>query len=186
MKNLTYEQQKAALLAEIATAFQGVSREGGVSLSESWVIDNYGSLEEQAEARRKDTELSWQEVPKDDICHGYSCLSFLDPIGLHYYIPAYCTWYITYMDYQDPEHPSAGSNTFAWLLYTLGSTSEDRSEMYRLFTPDQGRAIAHFLQFIQDCDADWSAEPGLEWHAFVELGDDAGHALERYWGKFLE
>ena len=75
---ISYEQRKRALVEEITTAFDGVSRENGVSLSESWVIDNYGSAEERAKSRKQDTEIKWQDVPDEDICHRYSCLSFLE------------------------------------------------------------------------------------------------------------
>ncbi len=78
--NESYEQSKAALIEEITTTFDGVSREGGVSLHESYVIDDYGSEAQRMEARKLDTEMRWQDVPDADIAAGDSCLSFLDEI----------------------------------------------------------------------------------------------------------
>jgi hypothetical protein len=76
MNFLDYTQRKRHLIEEIHLAFDGVSREHGVSLRESLVIDDYGSSEERAEAKKQDTETRWQDVPDQHICHGGSCLSF--------------------------------------------------------------------------------------------------------------
>ena len=130
--NNHYEQRKVALIDEITKAFDGVSRENGVSLSESCVIDDYGSYKERAAARRQDTETRWQDVPDRDICYGDSCLNFMDEIGFHYYIPAYVVWFLRNMDNEEPEAPSYGSNTFDSLVYALGSNGSDPLDEFYL------------------------------------------------------
>ncbi len=102
MESSPYEQKKIALIEEITAAFDGVSREDGVTLHEATVLDDYGSLEERAEARKQDTEDNWQDVPEEDIRFTDAVLSFLDPKGFHYYIPAYVVWYLRNIDNEDP------------------------------------------------------------------------------------
>lgn len=212
MKSSAYEQRKAALIEEITAAFDGVSRENGVSLSESWIIDDYGSDEEQAEARKQDTETRWQDVPDEGICYGYSCLSFLDDIGFHYYIPAYVVWFLRNIDNDDPEAPSEDSNTFESLIYALGPIGSGDLEEYdlsrfRVFTPEQSKAIAHFLEFEEEREEaggvkyekmrqEMLSEEGFSQEEIDESGreegklrlehaeNDARRALEKYWGQF--
>jgi hypothetical protein len=76
------------IIDEINRAFDGVTREGGVSFHEADVIDNYGSKQERTKARKLDTDECWQDVPEKDI-ENDCILSFLDPIGFRYYMAAY-------------------------------------------------------------------------------------------------
>jgi hypothetical protein len=61
-KNSAIERERDGLLVDIAAAFGGVSREGGISWSEADVIDDYGSMEERQKARAADTERGWNEL----------------------------------------------------------------------------------------------------------------------------
>src|SRR5687768_7277152 len=76
----------------IESAFAGVSRNAGITLHEATVIDNYGTDEERAHARLLDNESRWEEVPSAAIEKNYTALSFLDPEGFRYYLPAYMRW----------------------------------------------------------------------------------------------
>ena len=51
MADSSYEQRKQDLIEEIIAVFDGVSREGGVSLHEAWVIDDCGTNKQRAKAR---------------------------------------------------------------------------------------------------------------------------------------
>ena len=92
-----YAERKAALIEEIVAAFDGVSREGGVSMSEAEVIDDYGSDEERATARLSDTEARWQDVPDEQLALNWP-FHFFDPIGFRYYTPAYLVYYLRWVD----------------------------------------------------------------------------------------
>lgn len=84
-------EERAALIAEIHAAFEGVMREGGVSWSESEVVDDFGTDEERAAARAEDTDRCWTELAYDadwNIGPASGGWSFLDPIGFQYYLPA--------------------------------------------------------------------------------------------------
>jgi hypothetical protein len=185
MTKETREQTKQALIEEITKAFAGGSREGGVSLSEAWVIDDYGSDEERAEARARDTDKRWEEVPDKDIHFGYSYFSFLDDIGFAYYIPAYMTWYLRNVDSEDPE--VVNSNTFEFLIYSLGPSmngvmSDYTISQFILCTREQRRAIAHFLQFVEAEEDGMAIDSGFP---NGELDNYARLTLKTYWGQFL-
>lgn len=201
-----------ALIEEIIAAFDGVSREDGVTLHEATVIDDYGSLEERAAARTQDTEDKWQNVPEEDIRFSDAVLSFLDPKGFHYYIPAYVVWYLRNIDNDDPDY---WSNTFNSVIFHLaagfhGDVKDYYLSKFKLFTPEQSKAIAHFLVFVAEqkntsqieCEQwqqesmskdDFSQEEiDVAWQEAEQYcrerdmpDNDARRALERYWGQFI-
>lgn len=166
-----YQAKKQALIAEIERVFDGVQREDGRTLHEASAMDDYASPEELAEARQHDTETRWQDVPDVNIQRGHMSLIYLDEKGLHYYLPAYLTWYLRFVDYEEEDFYS---ETFGSVDYALGirfelDLDEDQKAPIRqlesilgvnfddehnsIFTKfnalsdDQKRAIAHFLHF---------------------------------------
>ena len=154
-----YEARKAALIEEITAAFDGVSRQGGVSMLEARVIDDYGSDEERAKARRQDNETRWQDVPDEKIGggNGHEALSFLDPIGFHYYLPAYLVWYLRNVD-SDWDHNTLSSVDFHLAAgYKKGEIEDYYRGKYEMLSLIQTRAVAHFLEFQAERE-DWFAE----------------------------
>src|SRR4051794_16144118 len=87
---MTAERQ--SLIEEITAAFDGVSREGGISLHEAEQIDCHGIAEERAEARKVDTDRRWQDVPDQWLEELPAVPHFLDAVGFRYYLPAYMIW----------------------------------------------------------------------------------------------
>jgi hypothetical protein len=69
-----YEQRKQAPIDQITVAFDGVELGEGVSFHESFIVDDYRiedrNHELRREARAKDTETRWQNVPERDIAAG--------------------------------------------------------------------------------------------------------------------
>ncbi len=83
------QRERDTLLLHIADVFGSVTRNGGVSWSESFVIDNYGSDEERLKARATDKEKHWSELtnkPDWQPCRNLGGFSFLDAIGFRYYL----------------------------------------------------------------------------------------------------
>ena len=208
MTDSDYQQKKQSIIEEITTAFDGVSRENGVSLHEAMAIDNYESAEERTKARAEDTEMRWQEVPDDAIRFLDAVLSFLDAKGFRYYTPAYLVWYLKYMDSKEPDF---WSNTFDHIEFTLDIsplrdfnsrtwtgevlTSEQKKflekkaaeikaheseigalkmKRFHTLTPEQCKAIAHFLEFVHEQDKKWNSPQST-----------AKKALDSYWQRFL-
>lgn len=116
---------RTELIAAIEAAFTGVSREGGVSLHEAGVIDEGGSAAERLEARLRDTENRWQDVPEEDLWKEMGEYTFLDSIGFRYYLPAFLILSVTHfrddIPYNDDldgvcihtQHPRSGGAGFA-------------------------------------------------------------------------
>ena len=208
MKNATYEAKKAAVINEIIAAFDGVSREDGVTLHEATVVDDYGGPEERAKARAKDTEERWQDVPQEDIRASDAELNFLDPKGFHYYIPAYMVWYLKNRDNEDPDFWSNAFDSIEFALEARGTGKISKHDLsrFKLFSLEQSKANAHFLQFLVE-RTDWEmmkeeqsirdeiskgetseaeGQARLESRKrMLEIYDTPKQALERYWGRFL-
>ncbi|MBE9064769.1 hypothetical protein IQ256_27860 [cf. Phormidesmis sp. LEGE 11477] len=202
MEKAFYEQRKQALIQEITLAFEGVSREEGVTLHEATVLDDYGGPEERAKARARDTEQSWQAVPESDIRLTDAVLSFLDDKGFRYYIPAYMVWYLRHIDDEASIHRSTtfDSVVFHLTYFDQGLSEGGIPEKFKLFTAAQGRAIAHFLLFEsarqEALEKQWmkasltkgglspeDIEPILQAQDFQDA--QIRSALDRYWQKFL-
>lgn len=83
--------ERDCVIAEIHEAFRGVTRIDGVSWSESSVLDDYGSVDEQRAARATDQEDCWEDLVDDPTWEpetDAAAFSFLDRIGTRYYLPA--------------------------------------------------------------------------------------------------
>jgi hypothetical protein len=66
-----------ALEASIEAAFGGVLREGGVTLHQMDVLDDYGSPADMAAAESADPEVHWQELSEEKL-ESFNSLVFLD------------------------------------------------------------------------------------------------------------
>ena len=160
-----------SIIEAIRLAFAGVSR-GKISLHEAEVIDNYGSKEERAEARRLDTGASWDRVPDSHIEECTTALCHLDPAGWKYYVPAYMIWSLQYFRESDslvPDHT----------IYTFDPKADDPRlreyawERHRLLDDAQSRAVCRFLRYMVANDG-------------CVNGRAANAALTSYWGRFCE
>jgi hypothetical protein len=154
---------RAALIAEIESAFASVSREDGVTLREARVMDQYGTDEERSEARTKDADRRWQDIAEKWIEEYADTLVFLDAKGLRYYIAPFMIWALRHYD----ESASYAGDA---AVYVFGG-GDLKVEKRDCFNAAQSRAIAHFLQYFAG-------------------RDDADHqtateALNKHWGKFL-
>lgn len=167
---LTLDEKACAagslLIKQITKAFEGVTRDGGVSLHEAREIDNYEGAEGRAEARKKDTDCRWQDVPEEWIEHFYDVFPFFDAKGFRYYIPAYMVW--TLKNYK-----SSQSNSVDFTIYALGvyERVDDPYYRFRLLNAEQSKAVCNFLKFMATYGAYW-----------VDAGA-ARRALNQYWGQ---
>lgn len=148
--------------AQIREAFRGVSRAGGISWSESVVIDSLGSERERAAAREADREASWEELVDDPAWIEEPALggfNFLDSVGYAYYVaPAMIR--------------CARRGWGEFVCQALTISGEYSHDLARLITPKQAAAIARFLRFM------------IAWHN--ARGDTIGgenwrHAYKVHW-----
>jgi hypothetical protein len=164
------DEAKHRVIEIITRAFDGVSREDGVSLHEAIVIDDYGTDEERSAARALDTETRWQDVPEADIEYYYTIFSFLDAKGYRYYLPAYMIWTLH-------NHHHRNSSSPLWTLFALTldenpSWAEHQLSLFCILSPDQSAATCAFLRYMAAFDP--------------EDTEEAEDALNRYWGQFCK
>lgn len=162
------------LTQEIAVAFADVQRLDGITLHEADVLDSYGSDEERAAARLRDTDRHWSEVDTQAIERLSSALSFLDPKGFHYYLPAHMCWALR-------SYGTTSSATLTSLLFALRigrwykgdePGAEPIPERFRILSTAQARTVCRFLRFFA---AYGDSEGEAEW---------CQEALDHYWGSF--
>ncbi len=164
--DIVIEVERAAVIEQIERAFDGVQREDGVTLHEADVIDVYGSDEERAAARRLDPDRHWQDVPETVLAR-LSGMSFLDPKGYRYYLPAYMRWMLN--------HPDVDSNSQDSTIYSLTQTKgleEWELARWRMLNDVQAAAVCRFLRFL----VAYSRSYFDDRHAQL--------ALDEYWGRF--
>jgi hypothetical protein len=136
------------LLNELRLVFGDVRRADGVTLHEAHVIDAYGNSDERAKARALDTDEYWWQVPDEDISDGwgYCALTFMDPAGLHYYLPAYLSWMVRVGE-------TTTSASYEHTVYTLGSLGS-RSEQFVHFTAAQSETVLRCTEYFMTRDPD--------------------------------
>lgn len=133
------------VIAAIRTAFEGVPR-GTVTIHEAEVIDEYGSDEERAAARRLDTEAIWDHVPDTDIEACTTALCHLDPEGWRYYVPAYMVWSLRH-------YRESNSIVSDFTIYTFDPSGdaglrEYKLARFRLLDAAQSQAVCRFLRHM--------------------------------------
>lgn len=161
-------EDRDRVIAEIEEAFDGVSREDGITLHEADAIDSHASEDELQRARDKDCESRWQDVPDAAIEGGADSLAHFDAKGLRYYLPAYMRWTIRH----GADSRSVSSDFVIYTLARSVGSGEYFEERIAGFTPAQCRAICRFLHYIVA-----SGEPDFE-------RDVARKALADHWGQF--
>ena len=151
--NATQVEKVTKLIIDIGAAFGNVSREDGVTLHETEVLDDYGSDQERQAARAKDTDAHWRDVLDEWIeeIRGIGGMCFLDGEGFRYYLPAYMTWYLK--KWNAHSITDAGDT----LLFCLSSPREDW-DFNKLFSSEQKNVIRSFLQFVVEFDEDNHAD----------------------------
>ena len=158
-----------AIIEAIRTAFAGVPR-GRITLHEAEVLDLYGSVAERKEARRRDTEESWDQVPDRDIEECTTALCYLDPEGWRYYLPAYMIWSLRHFRVSN----SMASDATIYTLNPHADDSEFRDgamDRFRRLDLAQSRTVCRFLRTMAAND---------------EYADGymAQVALDAFWSRF--
>jgi hypothetical protein len=161
-----------AIIEEIRHAFRAVSLGDGITLHEALVIDNYGSDAERSAARKLDTDCHWEDVPDQLLEANDSVLSFVDPKGLRYFLPAYMVWSLR--NFQTSESFSHNHPICTLALSESGSMRQWDLKRFEVFNDEQARAICRFLRFMAQQDED------------IVCTNEASSALSAYWGRFCD
>ena len=130
---------KDELKKEIEQAFQGVQLDGGLSLKQIKVIDNYGrdcSDEEFVALPRTEITDDWKSVPPE-ILDEVDGLAFLDQKGIRFYLPALM---LRLLDNYDP-----ASMMTIGTLSMLYPKTESKEYLYSLLSQDQKKQLLIFF-----------------------------------------
>ena len=169
-------RERELLIAEIHDAFKDVTREGGVSWTEAYALDDYASDEACAKAREMDTDISWQELVDDPTWPpgpDFGGFSFLDAIGYRYYLPATM---IRDLRGLSPDHPVEQSSLdFQLSPCPAGKSREYMEEQLALLDQPQRRCVARYVGFMRD----W-------YRVFTDWGytEKWAKAYDRYWAQY--
>ena len=157
---------QAQLIQEIETAFKDVELKDGIGIYEADEIDMGSSPKIIQKGNNKDRMWwkSWKDIEDKYVASYSSVMDFMDSQGIKWALPAYMIYSI--------KHYKEGSFSVDTTLYTLerGALGHDKQD---LFTLEQKKTIAHFLQYM--------IEIGDEW---VDA-ESAKAALDKEWGKYL-
>lgn len=154
-----------AAIESLERAFGDVRRDGGVSLHQMNVLDDYGDADALARAELEDGEERWQTIDDDKLERFGASLVFLDAKGFRFYIPAFLRLMARRLS--DLARPCAFDGVWSALV----SSHSYASTHYTALDDAQRRAIATFLRGV------------------VEIGDDedraaARESIDRYWGRY--
>ncbi len=86
---ISYDDCSVAIKELIARAYRDVKLDGGATLHQREAIDAYGSKSAIAEARQKDPETRWQDIPASKIDRLGMSLIFLDPRSIRFHLPSF-------------------------------------------------------------------------------------------------
>lgn len=160
--------QKEEIVNVIEKAFDGATLDGGISLEQTKVIDNYGrgvTAEEFTNLPKKEITDNWKKIPVSQLDEA-DCIAHLDQKGFKYYIPALILRLLE--NYDSTSLASIGTISF------LYPKLKDWEYSYSELTPEQSQAIALFLKSLPDL-----VKLKIEDKTRVE------RALKKYWSKFL-
>lgn len=157
------------LIKTITEAFDGVPQPERITIHVAEAHDEY-DYEHDDEHRQKDFIGRWQDVPHEHIQRCQTALSYVDSIGMRFYLPAYMVWYLLNL--------RGSAVTSDHTLYSLNNHPNDprlleyHIERFALFNPRQLKTCALFVKY---CAED---ESGFSDTSFA-------HGIyKRYWSKF--
>lgn len=138
------DSRRHNVAALIRDAFQGVRLGDGVGLWEGRALDDYDDEHGIASARLRDERTDWSAIPIDDLCECESSLTFADPEGVRFLLPAFM---LAELDDKLP----------AGIVLTL--TDHHRpAEHFAALSPEQRRTVREFLLVLRDGPNAWRDE----------------------------
>jgi len=154
--------KKEILINKIREAFNNVKLEGGIGLNEAQGIDDYEDAQTRKKLRDKDEKENWEAIPSSELNRCNSSLSFFDPKGMRFHLPAFMIALL--------------SNEYNFgLVFTLTNVSRNsKTQLYSKsqfsdLTKEQREVIKAFLEYL------------LEDDEYEYERDQIKYALDNYW-----
>ena len=160
---------KTELKQIITKAFDGVSYPQNITLHVAQVHDSY-DYDNDAKWKQLDYIGRWQDIPNEHITRCCNALSYLEPDGLRYYLPAFMIWVID--NWENFEEVSWSHDATILTFHVHKDFEDHKTNQFSLFNDQQYHACACFLKFcIEKEDA---------------YMDDIVKCLERRWSKMYK
>ena len=157
------------LIALIVQAFDGVEQPEMLTLHVAEAHDDY-DYDHDDEHRAKDFVGPWQNIPDEHIRKCQCALSYVDAVGMRYYLPAYMVWYLRQLE--------SGGAWSEHALYSLDPhlghsvLSAYQIKRFSLFNAEQLRACAQFLKYCAEEEPEKTD------------GHFAANKYRKYWYQF--
>ncbi|BCM90081.1 hypothetical protein IAD21_01932 [Abditibacteriota bacterium] len=195
-----YEAKKQTLLTEVERVFEGVERDEKVTQSLKDITSH--QIRDEDRALLLNAGKRWQDVPDKWIQEARTSLLIdVDAHGFRFYLPAYLSWFLRFMDYEGSYFPFS-SSAFRCVLCILMVDTEMhdyRLKKFSLLDSEQKKIIAQFLVFqcercIFHFEQDEMKDPLLE-PEFLGYRESLGYkntyllyrrTLYSHWQQFLE
>lgn len=166
------ELSKKELINIITDAFDGVQPPETITLHVAQAHDDYDYANDD-QHREFDQYDRWQNIFDEDLLECPHALSYLDKVGVRFYLPAYMVFFLRHF----------GENISDWIvpysvLYSLDNHPDNKQlaahhqERFSLFSPKQLRACSLFVKFCAE-DKTWFADAHF-----------AKRKYETYWVKY--
>jgi hypothetical protein len=148
--------ERIKVIEKIRAAFSNVLLEDGIGLWEAQGIDDYEDESVCAQYREKDEKEDWTKIPPDVLLHCHSSLSFFDPKGMRFHLPAFLIGEL---------NGTVPMETHFHLI----ELDDFKMDKFSLLSTDQKSAVVAFLrELLKDPDS---------------FFDETLYALENYWTK---
>lgn len=149
------------LIEMIHNAFAGVKLEEGTTIHEAELEGAYDKDEIRWNARGKDQENDWRDVPAWKIEQFHSAIRFFDAKGWRFYIPAYMSW--TLKNWR-----TSNSQTVDSVIWSFEPLEEYLIHRFNTLSNEQGASIYAFLDFFRR----YTDQP------------ETNYAIEIYWRRY--
>ena len=138
------EKTRLLLIEKITAAFDGVSRQDGISLHAAQALDDYSSLEEAKKiGREMDRDTQWQDVPNKWLMQFQDIFPYLDPKGFRYYIPAYMVWSLK-------EPKASDSNSLSSLMWAIENNNKHFQPHLEILNQEQLQVVSDYIEFVNN------------------------------------
>lgn len=142
--------EKLELIAFINRAFENVPQPEDITLHVAQAHDDY-DYDNNSTHRKKDFIGKWQNIPTEHLAKCTSALSFVDAVGMRFYLPAYMVWVLNNFGKLEIDD---------FVLYALDNHPNDSElkdyfkERFSLFNEQQMQACALFVRYCAEEDPD--------------------------------
>ena len=135
------------LRAKVVEVFHCVSLAGGIGLRQADGIDDRKPEDVCQLLREGDEKDDWRRIPRDDLNRYSGSLTFLDPLGMRFYLPAFLI--------ADIDGQVINSVDQFGLLSRFIDLSDHRKYQFSKLSLPQRLVIGEYLRYVQDQPGHW-------------------------------